>query len=417
MRNLAPRQRLRARGDRNNANGSSRSTTSSSRATAAASSGCSRPCGTTRAWRASPCRSPPSPPTSTPSGRRTKRRSPAARRSSAASRAWSAGTRWRWSCAPTALSDGIGGHISTYASAATLYEVAFNHFFRGKGQRRRRRHHLFPGPRLARHLRARVPRRAALGREAGELPPRAAPGRRAVVVSASVADAGLLGVPDRLDGARPDHVDLPGALQSLPRGSRPEEAVDRQGLGVPRRRRDRRARIARRHQPRGAREARQPDLRHQLQPAAPRRPGARQRPDHPGARSDLPRRRLERHQGALGQRLGSAARQGSRRPARQADGRGRRRPVPEVRRRVRRLLPRALLRHRSAAARDGQAPLRRPAEEAAPRRPRPGEGLQRLQGARSSTRGSRPSSSRARSRATAWAKRAKARTSPTSRRR
>lgn len=28
--------------------------------------------------------------------------------------------------------NGIGGHISTYASAATLYEVAFNHFFRGK---------------------------------------------------------------------------------------------------------------------------------------------------------------------------------------------------------------------------------------------------------------------------------------------
>jgi pyruvate dehydrogenase E1 component len=30
------------------------------------------------------------------------------------------------------LSDGIGGHISTYASAATLYEIGFNHFFRGK---------------------------------------------------------------------------------------------------------------------------------------------------------------------------------------------------------------------------------------------------------------------------------------------
>lgn len=29
---------------------------------------------------------------------------------------------------------GIGGHISTYASAATLYEVGFNHFFRGKGE-------------------------------------------------------------------------------------------------------------------------------------------------------------------------------------------------------------------------------------------------------------------------------------------
>jgi len=28
--------------------------------------------------------------------------------------------------------EGIGGHISTYASAASLYEVGFNHFFRGK---------------------------------------------------------------------------------------------------------------------------------------------------------------------------------------------------------------------------------------------------------------------------------------------
>jgi pyruvate dehydrogenase E1 component len=29
-------------------------------------------------------------------------------------------------------SAGIGGHISTFASAATLYDIAFNHFFRGK---------------------------------------------------------------------------------------------------------------------------------------------------------------------------------------------------------------------------------------------------------------------------------------------
>jgi pyruvate dehydrogenase E1 component len=28
--------------------------------------------------------------------------------------------------------DGIGGHLSTYASAASLYEVGFNHFFKGK---------------------------------------------------------------------------------------------------------------------------------------------------------------------------------------------------------------------------------------------------------------------------------------------
>jgi pyruvate dehydrogenase E1 component len=30
------------------------------------------------------------------------------------------------------VSEGIGGHLSTYASSAALYEVGFNHFFRGK---------------------------------------------------------------------------------------------------------------------------------------------------------------------------------------------------------------------------------------------------------------------------------------------
>ena len=44
----------------------------------------------------------------------------------------------RWNAAAMVVranraDDGIGGHISTYASAATLYETAFNHFFRGHG--------------------------------------------------------------------------------------------------------------------------------------------------------------------------------------------------------------------------------------------------------------------------------------------
>jgi cation diffusion facilitator family transporter len=69
--------------------------------------------------------------------------------------------------------DGIGGHISTYASAATLYEVGFNHFFRGKDDGRRRRPDLLPGPRLARHLRARVPRGPAHEEQLDQLPPRA----------------------------------------------------------------------------------------------------------------------------------------------------------------------------------------------------------------------------------------------------
>ena len=29
-------------------------------------------------------------------------------------------------------SEAIGGHLATYASSAALYEVGFNHFFRGK---------------------------------------------------------------------------------------------------------------------------------------------------------------------------------------------------------------------------------------------------------------------------------------------
>lgn len=32
------------------------------------------------------------------------------------------------------IEEGIGGHISTFASAAALYEVAFNHFFRGRNE-------------------------------------------------------------------------------------------------------------------------------------------------------------------------------------------------------------------------------------------------------------------------------------------
>ncbi|MBI4485619.1 MAG: pyruvate dehydrogenase (acetyl-transferring), homodimeric type, partial [Acidobacteria bacterium] len=43
----------------------------------------------------------------------------------------------RWNAAAMVVrankaEEGIGGHISTFASSATLYEVAFNHFFRGR---------------------------------------------------------------------------------------------------------------------------------------------------------------------------------------------------------------------------------------------------------------------------------------------
>ena len=43
----------------------------------------------------------------------------------------------RWNAAAMVVrankhADGIGGHLSTFASSASLYEIGFNHFFRGK---------------------------------------------------------------------------------------------------------------------------------------------------------------------------------------------------------------------------------------------------------------------------------------------
>ena len=71
---------------------------------------------------------------------------------------------------------------------------------------RRRRPGLLPGPRLARHLRPRLPRRPARPTsKLRKLPPRTCSRRRPVVVSAPVADARLLAVSHRVDGPRADH--------------------------------------------------------------------------------------------------------------------------------------------------------------------------------------------------------------------
>ena len=174
-------------------------------------------------------------------------------------------------------------------------------------RRARRRPALHPGPLVAGHLRPRLPRRPHHRGAAAELPPgsrRQGP----VELSASEADAQLLAVPDGVDGPGPADGDLPGALPEVPARPRHRRHQQAQGVGVLRRRRDGRAGIAGRHRPGRAREAGQPDLRRQLQPAAPGRPGARQRQDRAGARRRVPRRRLERHQAAVGQLLGSAAR-------------------------------------------------------------------------------------------------------------
>ena len=78
----------------------------------------------------------------------------------------------------------------------------------------------YPGPFLARHLCARLPRRPPHRRAAGQFPPGS--GRQGpVLLSASLADAGFLAVPDRVHGPGAADGDLPGALHEVPAGPRP----------------------------------------------------------------------------------------------------------------------------------------------------------------------------------------------------
>ena len=195
-----------------------------------------------------------------------------------------------------------------------------------------------------------------------------------------MADAGVLGVPHRLDGPRADHVHLPGPLHALPGTPRAKAQVQREGLGLHRGRRDRRARDPGGAARRRARTARQPDLGGELQPAAPRRPGLRERTGRAGARAHLPRRGLERDQGRVGTPLGRAVGPGHRGPALEALRRDGGRLVAEVRRGGAQVLPRALLRRGPQARRARSRPLRRGPRGplARPGRARPHQGVRRV---------------------------------------
>ena len=52
----------------------------------------------------------------------------------------------------------LGGHVASYASVAEIFEVGFNHFFRGGRRWRRRRSAVFPAALGAGRLRSRLPR-------------------------------------------------------------------------------------------------------------------------------------------------------------------------------------------------------------------------------------------------------------------
>ena len=181
-----------------------------------------------------------------------------------------------------------GGHIATYASSATLYEVGFNHFWRAPGNGHPGRPGVRAGPLESRNLCARLPRGKAERGAAAAFPPggvRQGP----VFLSASLADARFLAVSDGVHGTRPDAGDLPGQVRALPGAPGSRAGLRPEGLVLPGRRRDGRTGVHGRADPAGTRKAGQPGLCHQLQPAAARRPGARQRQGHPGAGGGFPR--------------------------------------------------------------------------------------------------------------------------------
>jgi hypothetical protein len=152
----------------------------------------------------------------------------------------------RWNAALMVLranheSPGIGGHLSTYASSASLYEVGFNHFFRGKddgGSATRSS----SGPRGAGMYSRAFLEGPASRVAARSLPPRGGARPGALFLSAPAAHAGLLGVPVGVDGPRADLGDLPGALQPLPARARHRRTPPPHGCGRSRRRRDGRVR-------------------------------------------------------------------------------------------------------------------------------------------------------------------------------
>ena len=185
---------------------------------------------------------------------------------------------------------GVGGHISSYASTATLYEVGFNHFFRGKDHPGGGDHVFFQG--------------------------HASPGNYArAFIEGRLSEADLDGFrqeESRPAGGRglpsyphPRRMEDFWEYPTVSMGLGPSEAIYQawfdkylQGAGI--------------------------------KDTSQQHTWARKRQDHPGARGLLQGRRLERHQGDLGPWLGPAPRRGQGpRPGAPHDGDARRR-LPDL---------------------------------------------------------------------------------------
>ena len=121
----------------------------------------------------------------------------------------------------------LGGHISSYASAADLFEVGFNHFFRARVDE--------PGghggdlvffqPHSAPGVYARAFLEGRLSEAGGARPaPGGRHGARLELLPAPLADARLLAVPDRFHGPGATVGGVSGPVHALPGTPRPDPA-------------------------------------------------------------------------------------------------------------------------------------------------------------------------------------------------
>ena len=115
-----------------------------------------------------------------------------------------------------AATPGIGGHLSTYASApASTRSASTTSSAARTTAARATRSSSRATPRPA-STRARSSRAGSRESQLDHFRREVVRGAGPVVLSAPAADARLLGVPDRVDGPRADQRHLPGALQPLP---------------------------------------------------------------------------------------------------------------------------------------------------------------------------------------------------------
>ena len=250
----------------------------------------------------------------------------------------------------------------------------------GQGRRPRRRRRLHPGPRRARHLRPGLPRGPPHRGAARRLPPRDRR-RRPVELPAPAAHAGLLGVPDGVDGPRPARRRSTRPASTATCTSARSTTPPSRGCGAS-------SATARPTSPRRSARSRWPGASASTTSSGSSTATSSGSTGRCGAtaRSSRSSRRSSGAPGGTSSRS-SGARSGTSCWPRDVDGVLLDRMNDTVdgdfqryATESRRLHPRPLLRPRPAAAAHGRPPHRRGAPRPAPRRPRLPEALRGLQG-------------------------------------